>query len=93
MATTINHVKSLKLARAKLVEKRRALAKRDSISDRDEGFANLIVTLQNALDATDRAIAEEEERVEAEEHKTERSEEIPTEILSDGAISPAPPPD
>ena len=60
MATAIDHVKSLKLARAKLVEKRRALAKRDSITDRDEGFASLIVTIQNALDATDRAIAEEE---------------------------------
>ena len=72
MAAAIDHVKSLNLARAKLVEKRRALAKRDSISDRDEGFASLIITLHTALDATDHAIAEEERlKAEAPEETTE----------------------
>ena len=61
MAASIDHVKTLILARAKLIEKRRAVAKRDSITDRDEGFTERIVAIQAALDATDRAIQEEQE--------------------------------
>ena len=56
----VDHVKTLKLSRAKLIETRRALVKRDSISDRNEGFAERIVSIQAAIDSTDRAIAEEE---------------------------------
>jgi hypothetical protein len=61
MAAAIDHVQTLKMSRAKLVEKRRAMAKRDSITDRDEGFSDRIVAIQTALAATDLAIAEEEE--------------------------------
>ena len=60
MAVPIDHVKSLKISRTKLIEKRRSVAKRDSLSDRDEGFAERIVALQAAIEATDRAIADEE---------------------------------
>jgi len=56
----IDHLKALKLARTKLIDNRRAMAKRDSISERNEGFAERIVSIQAAIDATDRAIAEEE---------------------------------
>jgi predicted component of type VI protein secretion system len=49
-------VKSL----AKLVEQRRALAKRDSSSDRNEGYAERIVSIQAAIDATERAISHEQ---------------------------------
>lgn len=56
----IEHLKALKLARTKLIDNRRAMAKRDSISERNEGFAERIVSIQAAIDATDRAIAEEE---------------------------------
>ena len=48
----ITLVKSL----TKLVEQRRALAKRDSSSDRNEGYAERIVSIQAAIDATERAI-------------------------------------
>ena len=56
-----DHIKTLLKSRAKLVERRRATARRDSMTDRDEGFAERIVAIQAALDATDRAIAEEQE--------------------------------
>jgi hypothetical protein len=56
----IEHIKSLKLSRAKLIESRRAMVKRDSISERNEGFAERIISVQAAIDATDCAIAEEE---------------------------------
>ena len=55
-----DHVESLKRSRAKLVEQRRALVKRDGSSDRNEGYSERIVAIQNALDATDRAISDEE---------------------------------
>jgi hypothetical protein len=55
-----DHIKALKLSRAKLIETRRSMVKRDSISDRNEGFAERIVCIQAAIDSTDRAIAEEE---------------------------------
>ena len=53
------HIKALNMARAKLIDGRRAMAKRDATSDRNEGFAERIVSIQAAIDATDRAIAEE----------------------------------
>jgi hypothetical protein len=56
-----DHIKTLLKSRAKLVERRRAAARRDAMTDRDEGFAERIVAIQAALDATDRAIAEEQE--------------------------------
>jgi hypothetical protein len=56
----VEHIKTLTQARAKLIDNRRTLAKRDSSSDRNEGFAERIVSIQAAIDATDRAIAEEE---------------------------------
>jgi hypothetical protein len=49
-------VKSL----TKLVEQRRALAKRDASSDRNEGYAERIVSIQAAIDATERAISQEQ---------------------------------
>ena len=52
----ITLVKSL----TKLVEQRRALAKRDSSSDRNEGYAERIVSIQAAIDATERAISQEQ---------------------------------
>lgn len=55
-----DHVEALKRSRAKLVEQRRALAKRDGSSDRNEGYSERIVAIQNALDATDRAISDEQ---------------------------------
>ena len=55
------HVDALKRSRAKLVEQRRSLVKRDSGSDRNEGYAERIIAVQNALEATDRAISEEQE--------------------------------
>ena len=56
-----DHIKTLLKSRAKLIERRRATARRDAMTDRDEGFAERIVAIQAALDATDRAIAEEQE--------------------------------
>jgi len=55
-----DHVEALKRSRAKLVEQRRALAKRDGSSDRNEGYSERIVAIQDALDATDRAISDEQ---------------------------------
>ena len=46
-------------ARQKLVEQRRALAKRDVSSDRNEGYAERIVSIQAGIDATERAIEHE----------------------------------
>jgi len=57
---SIEHIKILKICRAKLLDNRRAISKRDSISERNEGFAERIVSIQAAIEATDRAIAEEE---------------------------------
>ena len=55
-----DHIEALKRSRAKLVEQRRALVKRDGSSDRNEGYPERIVAIQNALNATDRAISDEE---------------------------------
>jgi hypothetical protein len=54
------HVSTLSRSRAKLVEQRRALAKRDASSDRNEGYAERIVSIQAAIDATERAITDEQ---------------------------------
>ena len=54
------HVKALKRSRAKLVEQRRSLVKRDCSTDRNEGYAERIVAIQAAIEATDRAISDEE---------------------------------
>jgi hypothetical protein len=54
------HMSALTRSRAKLVEQRRALAKRDSSSDRNEGYAERIVSIQAAIEATERAIADEQ---------------------------------
>jgi hypothetical protein len=55
-----NYVEGLRRSRAKLVEQRRALVKRDCSHDRNEGYAERIVTIQAAIDATERAIGDEE---------------------------------
>jgi hypothetical protein len=55
-----DHVEALKRSRAKLIEQRRTLVKRDVSSDRNEGYAERIVAIQNAIEATNRAISEEE---------------------------------
>ena len=54
------NVEGLKRSRAKLIEQRRALVKRDCTSDRNEGFSERIVAIQAAIEATNRAIEEEE---------------------------------
>ena len=64
------NVDGLKRSRAKLIEQRRALVKRDCTSDRNEGFSERIVAIQAAIEATDRAIAEEEQL--AAEHRGDR---------------------
>jgi len=60
LANEREYIEGLKRSRAKLIEQRRALVKRDGTSDRDEGFSGRIVAIQDAIEATDRAIAEEE---------------------------------
>ena len=55
-----DHVSTLKRSRAKLVEQRRGLVKRDCSSDRNEGYAERIVAIQAAIEATERAISDEE---------------------------------
>jgi hypothetical protein len=55
-----DHVRSLKRSRDKLVEQRRNLVKRDCSTDRAEGYAERIVAIQAAIEATDRAIQDEE---------------------------------
>ena len=57
---TADHISLLKRSRAKLVEQRRALVKRDCSHDRNEGYSERIVAIQAAIEATDRAILEEE---------------------------------
>ena len=54
------HVSALTRSRAKLVEQRRALAKRDASSDRNEGYPERIVSIQAAIEATERAITDEQ---------------------------------
>ena len=56
----LDHVSGLKRSRAKLVEQRRVLVKRDCSSDRNEGYSERIVAIQAAIEATDRAILDEE---------------------------------
>jgi hypothetical protein len=56
----VDHVSALKRSRAKLVEQRRTLVKRDCSSDRNEGYAERIVAIQAAIEATARAILDEE---------------------------------
>ncbi len=55
-----DYANALRRSRAKLVEQRRALVKRDCSTDRNEGYAERIIAIQTALDATDRAILDEE---------------------------------
>ena len=55
-----DNIEALRRSRAKLVEQRRALVKRDCASDRNEGYSEIIVAIQAALEATDRAIADEQ---------------------------------
>ncbi len=55
------NIAALVKCRIKLIEQRRALAKRDASSDRNEGYAERIVSIQAGIDATERAI--EHERV------------------------------
>jgi hypothetical protein len=55
-----DHVTALKRSRAKLVEQRRSLVKRDCSHDRNEGYSERIVAIQAAIESTDRAILEEE---------------------------------
>jgi hypothetical protein len=55
-----DHVSSLKRSRAKLVEQRRGLVRRDCSHDRNEGYSERIVAIQAAIEATDRAISDEE---------------------------------
>ena len=55
------NIAALIKCRTKLIDQRRALAKRDASSDRNEGYAERIVAIQAGIDATDQAI--EHERV------------------------------
>ena len=55
------NIAALIKCRTKLIDQRRALAKRDASSDRNEGYAERIVAIQAGIDATERAI--EHERV------------------------------
>jgi hypothetical protein len=55
-----DHITALLRSRTKLVEQRRALVKRDCASDRNEGYAERIVSIQAAIEATDRAISDEQ---------------------------------
>ena len=55
-----DHVSSLRRSRAKLVEQRRALVRRDCSHDRNEGYSERIVAIQAAIEATDHAISDEE---------------------------------
>ena len=55
-----DYVSALKRSRAKLIEQRRGLVKRDCCSDRNEGYAERIVAIQAAIEATARAISDEE---------------------------------
>jgi hypothetical protein len=54
-----DHIDGLMRSRAKLVDQRRALVKRDCASDRNEGYAERIVAIQDAMTATDAAISDE----------------------------------
>jgi hypothetical protein len=58
-----DHVTALQRSRAKLVEQRRALVKRDCSHDRNEGYSERIVAIQAAIEATDHAISDEEKLV------------------------------
>jgi hypothetical protein len=55
-----DYARSLRRSREKLVEQRRSLVKRDCATDRSEGYAERIVAIQAAIEATDRAIRDEE---------------------------------
>jgi len=55
-----DHIDALMRSRTKLIEQRRALVKRDCASDRNEGYAERIVSIQAAIEATDRAIGDEQ---------------------------------
>ena len=55
-----DHVAALQKARVKLVEQRRVLVLRDGSTDRAEGYAERIVTIQAAIASTDSAIADEQ---------------------------------
>lgn len=55
------NIAALIKCRTKLIDQRRALAKRDASSDRNEGYAERIVAIQAGIDATEQAI--EHERV------------------------------
>ena len=55
-----DYVEGLRRSRAKLVQQRRALVKRDCSHDRNEGYAERIVAIQAAIEATERAISDEE---------------------------------
>ena len=55
-----DYAEALRRSRAKLVEQRRALVKRDCSTDRNEGYAERIVAIQAGIEATDRAISDEE---------------------------------
>ena len=46
-------------SRTKLIEQRRAMVKRDISNDRNEGYAERIVSIQAGIDATERAIEHE----------------------------------
>lgn len=56
-----DYINALARSRTKLVEQRRALVKRDCSSDRNEGYSERIVSIQAAIEATDRAISDEQE--------------------------------
>ena len=53
------NIAALIKCRTKLIEQRRALAKRDASSDRNEGYPERIVAIQAAIDATEHAIEQE----------------------------------
>jgi hypothetical protein len=56
-----DYIEGLVRSRTKLVEQRRTVVKRDCASDRNEGFAERIISIQAAIEATDRAISDEQD--------------------------------
>src|SRR6185295_5493192 len=68
-----DHVGALRRSLAKLIEQRRATAKRDGMSDRNEGFAERVVAIQAAIDATNKAIREEEDLLDDEDQQDDES--------------------
>jgi hypothetical protein len=68
----LDHIEGLLHSRSKLVEQRRTLVKRDCASERNEGYLERIVSIQAAIEATDRAISDEQQ-IKVQAQTTEQS--------------------